>query len=33
MIVILVIGVFVDGIFNRIMNTVRARRGLGAVRL
>lgn len=33
MIVILVIGVVVDGIFNRIMNDVRRRRGLGTVRL
>lgn len=33
MIVILVIGVIVDGLFNRIMNSVRLRRGLGPVRL
>lgn len=33
MIVILIIGVMVDGLFNRVMNSVRMKRGLGPVRL
>jgi NitT/TauT family transport system permease protein len=33
MIVILIIGILVDGVFSRIMNAVRIRRGLGMARL